>query len=383
MNKKILSVVVPTKNRYTYLISFIKVCSTFNSDEFELVIQDNSDDNQEILTFLTNNNYAFIVYNHISSKLSMSENSDFGIKNSSGEYVCFMGDDDLLSPKLIDFVKYMKENNIESAVFNRASYNWPGVKSKFHKFPSLVIPNHSSKIKKLSVKREYGKLLKKGATSLLNMPQLYHGVIRRDALNKVYETCGTFFPGPSPDLAVSVALAFFVKNHVFADAPLISSGVSPKSSAGLGSNHMHKGKLSEVSFMPKNIEEIWDERIPKIWTGPTIYAESLFETLKALDKEKEIRYFNFSYFFAFFEMFNSDYKEMSKRYRKALKISSLSVFVCSVGVFLLRAKEFIKNIFRIKFKIGVKMFDNVPNTFEAEQIIDDNTKVINFKKTHI
>ena len=45
----LLSIVVPTKNRYYYLKSLIKLVQSFNSNEIELVVQDNTENNSEIL----------------------------------------------------------------------------------------------------------------------------------------------------------------------------------------------------------------------------------------------------------------------------------------------------------------------------------------------
>ena len=136
---KLLSIVVPTKNRANCLISFAKLVGEMNDPRVEMVIQDNSDDNSEILGFLESNKYENIVYNHTPGYLSVVENCDLAVKNSTGEYVCFMGDDDLISNRLPDFVEYMKAFGYESAVFKPSQYYWPNVKFKAHKFPNLII----------------------------------------------------------------------------------------------------------------------------------------------------------------------------------------------------------------------------------------------------
>ena len=110
----------------------------------------------------------------------------------------------------------------------------------------------------------------------------------RNVLDKVYEVTGTYFPGPSPDMANSVALAQFVKKHVYCDLPVISSGTSPKSTAGLGAKHKHKGNLKEIDFLPSDIEDRWEENVPMVWTGPTIYAQSALEALRKLNKSEYI-----------------------------------------------------------------------------------------------
>lgn len=84
----IVSVVVPTRNRYQYLKHLIQMIDGFKLAELELVVQDNSDDNREILNFLKNINADNIKYFYISQPLTMSQNGELAINNATGEYVC-------------------------------------------------------------------------------------------------------------------------------------------------------------------------------------------------------------------------------------------------------------------------------------------------------
>ena len=52
MQPLLLSIVIPTKNRYDYLCILIKSLLKNQSDEFEIIIQDNSDDNTLFIEFL-------------------------------------------------------------------------------------------------------------------------------------------------------------------------------------------------------------------------------------------------------------------------------------------------------------------------------------------
>ena len=106
----LLSIVVPTKDRYYYLKYLIELISSFNTSDIELVIQDNTYDNQEILNYLNEYLNPHVKYYHIKEHLSQSENSDKAILNSSGEYVCFIGDDDAVTRHIVDCVKWMKSN---------------------------------------------------------------------------------------------------------------------------------------------------------------------------------------------------------------------------------------------------------------------------------
>lgn len=52
MTNPLLSIVVPTKNRYMYLEEMIRMFVSFQLENTELVVQDNSDDNARFLDFI-------------------------------------------------------------------------------------------------------------------------------------------------------------------------------------------------------------------------------------------------------------------------------------------------------------------------------------------
>lgn len=368
----LLSIVVPTKNRTTFLKSFIELVYSFKNEDIELVIQDNSDNNEDILAFLKDPKYYDIIYNYDNRSMPVITNSELAIMHARGKYVCFMGDDDLLSGKLYDFVKWMDKHGYESAVFNHASYSWPGVTHKAHKFPSLRIPTFKGNVKELCVDKEFKRLLRTGAVALGNMPQLYQAVVLRTRLDDVYQKTGTYFPGPSPDMAISAALGKVVTKHVFCDLPLVSSGASPKSAAGMGAKHKHKGNLKDISFLPNDTAEVWEKKLPKIWTGPTIYAESCLKALRAMGADADVAKFNYSYFYAYFYVFCKEYAELLKPFLKDFTVySPLKYLISSVGIFACRCYRFLKNILISHFGMFGTYKDDVPTSFDAQMQIDD------------
>ncbi len=371
MKRPLLSIIVPTKDRYLYLTKITELILSFENDDIELVIEDNSTDNAPFLEWLSSVESSHIVYHYEPHPMPVIDNSCHAIMHSKGKYICFMGDDDLLSPYLYDFALYMEKKKIEAAVFNKAFYSWPGVKFKAHNFPNLVIPNFHGGIFSLDHKNELNKGLERGFVDLGKLPQLYHGIVLRDCLEKVYSATGTYFPGPSPDMAVAIPLAYFISNYVFCDVPLVSSGKSPKSAAGLGAKHNHKGKLKEISFLPADIEEKWDIRLPRIWTGPTIYAQSAFEAIKSLGKPEEIARFNFSYFYAFFYVFCKEYRDLLKQTMERNSCYSTPRFYAYVfRITLKRIHIFLLNKAKILFHYSVRMYKNISDTVEAQKIID-------------
>ena len=331
--------------------------------------------NEQVKHYLEQNINENIVYNYHPENLTVVENSDFAVKNSCGKYVCFLGDDDLFSPYVYEYVKAMDKYGIESSIFNVAKYYWPGISFVTHNFANLIIYGSKGKISKIDVKKEQRKLLKTGGYNLFNMPKLYHGIVRRDLLEKVYDEANTYFPGPSPDMANSIALSKFVTSHVYCDIPVISSGTSPKSTAGLGAEHKHVGDLVGKSFLPSDIEERWNNNIPKVWTGPTIYAQSFIEAVNKMNMKPFLDKYNYNYMYAAFVSFNPTYRKyFHDNVDSFPSFSRLKFNVALMQIFIFRARNFIKNWFITKLGKGAISYDGIKNTYEAELYIDDVIK---------
>ena len=94
MDKPLLSIVVPTKDRYKYLRYLIEYVIELNNPQIEFVIQDNTANNKEIIEFLSDKLSENIKYFYTKESIPIGENSDKAVLNSTGKYVCYIGDDD-------------------------------------------------------------------------------------------------------------------------------------------------------------------------------------------------------------------------------------------------------------------------------------------------
>lgn len=309
---KLLSVVVPTKNRYKYLKYLIELIASFKSDEIELVIQDNSDDNTEFVSYIESLNYDFIRYNYIKRQIPMSINSDKAILNSTGEYVCFLGDDDGLTKYTLDCVKWMKENGIEAVKSAEVGYYWPDISSGTEKAQSSVIKYNTftSKTHRLSPYKELLKVLKRGIPDRGDMPLVYHSLVKRESLNKVFEKAGTFFPGNSPDISNAVALSLTIKTFVKIDFPLAFSGCSVFHGGGVHTTGK-KGlpKITEIPWFRPNAENNWDKKVPKIALDALIWADSAISALKQMDATDLYEKINFNVMYSNLVLKSPNYRK--------------------------------------------------------------------------
>lgn len=313
MSKPLLSIVVPTKDRYQYLKVLISLIDSFKSDEIELVIQDNSEDNKDFLLFLSEGDYSFINYNYTKGQIPMSTNSDKAILNSNGEYICFIGDDDGVTIDIIECVKYMKANNIDAVRSIPASYYWPEVGSgRFVEMGSRVVyDNPMSTIKEIKSADALDYLLSIGFIDRGQLPLVYHGIVSRSALDKVFRVGGTFFPGSSPDISSGVALSFVVDKVYMYNKIVTFSGASKFHGGGVYTSGKKHPELTDIKWLLPGAIENWDLRLPKIGEGQPIWCDSSIKALVYMKQEGLIEKINFENLYIHFALSNKDLLWMS------------------------------------------------------------------------
>jgi len=300
-NPPILSVVIPTRNRQKYAISaIISILSSISASDFELVVQDNSD-SRDLEDYIRNKvKDSRLQYNYTSTPLSFIDNFDAGVRLASGKYLCFIGDDDGVNPEIIEAARWADRNNIDVlkptiSVF----YLWPELEAPstlFTKIPSngfLTIRPFSGKITKVNPEKEIRKVVRNGGKYLeTDIPKLYHGIVKREVLNKVYEKIGTFFGGLSPDVFAAIAVASFAKNVVSIDYPLTISGTCKLSGAGASMRGEHVGHLEDAPHFKYRGAYKWAEIIPRFYSVETIWAETTVTALKVLGRDDLLQDFN-------------------------------------------------------------------------------------------
>ena len=356
MKIPLLSLVIPTKNRYETLIPLIESMLEINSNELEIVVQDNSSDNSLFCShFDLEIRDKKILYNYTNETLSAIENCDKAVKLATGKFICFIGDDDGVSKKIIACCEWMNRDGIESVIFERAIYTWPNVEH-FFKINNtmngkLIIPKFKGTVVKIDVQKEIIKVAKSGAQRMFNSPRLYHGIIQKDCLDKMYKDLLTYFPGSVPDMSNLVGLTSYVDSHYFVDLPLIITGQSSKSMSGKNSNRKHQGEIISEISLPSNTSGKWNKKIPFYWSGPTIWAQAALEAANTTNQKQFINNFNYPIVYAYCFAFSS-----SNYYPRIIKIIfsqytlfksmfiTIKVFISFIKISVLRMQIIISKI---------------------------------------
>ena len=65
--------------------------------------------------------------------------------------------------------------------------------------------------------------------------------------------------------------------------------------------------IEEVPFLPVGAKENWEESLPKIWSGETVWPESAIKALRYMKQEALIETIDFEYAIANFMFFHPSY----------------------------------------------------------------------------
>lgn len=292
-----LSIIIPTKDRYVYLLPLIKLIDSYKLKECEIVIEDNSSDNSEISEFLSSHTFTTpIVYNHTPVQIAICDNIDNAINHSSGKYVCIIGDDDAVTPLILECLDFMDENGADS--FRQAeeiTYKWPSYADDKNVFcgGTLVYGALDDSYETVDTVGEVVKVIGNGIMSLGKMPCVYQGIVRRATLDRLNNIGGTYFPGPSPDMANAMALSFVVDKHIVGNMPVIVSGGSEYQGGRSKKIKSWVQPLENIPFISEEAKKKWDKRVPYFWCGHTVWPESGIKGLAYVDQESLLRHMDF------------------------------------------------------------------------------------------
>jgi glycosyltransferase involved in cell wall biosynthesis len=304
MNNQItplLSIVIATKNRVPYCINAIETILALDQNNFELVVQDNTD-NLELKEYIESHiSDMRLVYNYTPPPFSSIANFNAALELATGEYVCMIGDDDGINPEIFEATLWAKNNNVDSLVGGiPAQYLWSGTgvsDTLFTKISggSLSIASFTGKAFIPKIEESLLDLMKNGCTNYLDfsLPKFYHGIVRRECMEMIKNKTGAYIKGLSPDIYSAISLACVVNKLVTIDYPLTIPGASVTSSSITeGQIKKHSKKLEDAPHFRDRGSYTWSTEVPRIYCAQTIWADSGFAALREIGRLDLIKHFN-------------------------------------------------------------------------------------------
>lgn len=225
------SIVIPTRNNPETLKYTLKTCINQEFDDYEIVVSDNSSDNRtkELINYI---NCSKIKYISPDKELAMTENFNFAVENSTGDYVIVLGSDDgLLFHALSKIDIALRELNVDLLRWELAAYGWPDVK-----IPTsvniLTIPCAVQKfnINYMMVENIIEKVLN-FELRYSSLPMLYiNSVVSRKLINELKEKTGKIYDSVSPDVYSGFAFAYLTGDrYASLTVPMSIGGMSGRS----------------------------------------------------------------------------------------------------------------------------------------------------------
>lgn len=291
----LLSIAIPTRNREEYALSSVASILAINSNDLEVVVQDNSDasDLEDSLRKYTSD--LRLRYAHCPTPLSFVGNFNAALELCRGQYVCLIGDDDGVNPEIIEAARWARERGVDALTPSLpASYLWPhsGVGSTlFTRIPqgtgSLAIRTFSGRVIDVVPGVELLKVVRNGGQGFLltRIPRLYHGIVSKTCLEKIRLRTGSYFGGLSPDIFAAVGVANFAVTAKFVDYPLTLPGACRLSGSIQSLVGGHTGRFEDAPHLRFRGAYQWSSLVPRYYSVPTIWADSTLAALKSLGRE--------------------------------------------------------------------------------------------------
>jgi len=219
---------------------------------------------------------------HVYEPLCQVDNSDQSISLSTGKYLCFIGDDDIVLPNIMQYVEYAINNNIDNlSQGHPIPYFWPS-----DKCPTgiLYFTPSDGNVRYVSSQNQcINAYIRNGCCENPKdymLPILYHGITRRQCIKDVRKETGHYVGGTSPDAYTSVTLAKYVKKQAITNDNYSIFGACPQSATALNLVGGHCGTLDDAPHLKNRGVYEWDHLIPKYYSVQTVWAESAITALR-------------------------------------------------------------------------------------------------------
>ena len=224
-----ISVVIPTKYAGQSIYATIDTVLSQSYHNYELIISDASY-SSELSKVITNKNNSRIRYVNPRRNLSFSDDWNFALEASTGEYVTFIGDDDALLPTALEFfVTALFKTKISAFVWNKINYNWPN-----HLLPDQrnIMVGESSPILYTVSAAKALRLASKFRLGYAKLPCIYNSIVSRQTIENIRKLSpgNSFFCGVVPDVYSSIAIAASIEKYIYAMFPLSVNGAAKHSS---------------------------------------------------------------------------------------------------------------------------------------------------------
>jgi len=282
-----ISIIIPTRERAEYMRYSLQTALEIQDANIDIVVCNNAscDDSEAVVKSFSD---PRIHYVNTGARISMRENFNHALKQSSGEYVIFFGDDDGIVPSQFKYLRYLLEaHRPDGLSWNRATYGWPvegyGRKTggvRFYRHSAYGIPFfYDPKNKNLNA------LMDCQLSHLMPVtPNIYHGCVSRAYLNKIAPKGDDYFDSAIPDVNFEYRAIMLGGNFLHADHPFSINGYSPASTGGAHNKNKSEspGAKAGHAFIAENKADPLKDVMDHALTVPLVFFSTLETVIKRM-----------------------------------------------------------------------------------------------------
>jgi hypothetical protein len=283
----ILSIIVPTHERAKYAVPTIRSLLESTPDDVEVVVTDTSAN--DVITSALQHDAGWTRVRMVrpGRPLSVVDNFNEGLRQSTGDYLLFLGDDDFVTPAVADLVRWAVRQSVDAIQLTfPALYYWPDfLHKRRHDFyaGTVQLEPFTGRIESHDAKAALQDAAANLGGGVGQMPRAYAGIVSRALVDRIVARYGALFGGVSPDIYSAALIAQECRHCVRVDYPLIVPGSSGASTAGQSAQGRHVGGLRDNPHIGAFKNLVWDPLVPEFYSVPTVWSFSL---LKALEQVK-------------------------------------------------------------------------------------------------
>ncbi|WP_082016502.1 glycosyltransferase family 2 protein [Cupriavidus sp. IDO] len=308
--RPLVSVIIPTHGRPECAVSTIRAVLAA-SEELEVVVSDTSTEDR-ISPHFGGQGIPRLKLLRPGEPLSVVDNFNYALSHASGEYLAFIGDDDLVSPQIAEIAHWGVANNVDAFSFSFPMlYYWPTFASTTRwkaEGSTLVVSDFDGRVTPFDAKEELSTALRNMGAGVLGMPRAYAGMISRQLVKRIIETHGALFGGVSPDIYSAALISIESRKSYRVNFPIVVPGACAGSTSGKSARGRHVGGLRDNAHIGAFKNLVWDSRVPEYYSVPTVWGYSLLKGIE--DKPQWLGKADFSMLYLRCLISDPQYKDM-------------------------------------------------------------------------
>jgi glycosyltransferase involved in cell wall biosynthesis len=295
--RPLVSVIIPTHDRPECAIASIRAVLAA-SPLIEVVVSDTSEVDAISPAFAEEPSSRLRLLRP-GRPMSVVENFNFGLAAARGEFLVFIGDDDLVSPDIVLVAQWASREAVDAVSFTfPVLYYWPNFISTTRwkaNGATLAVGAYSGRVRELDTQLELAKALRHMGAGVLEMPRAYAGMVSRDLVSRIVERHGALFGGVSPDIYSAALISIEARRAFRLDFPVVIPGASGGSTSGHSARGRHVGGLRDNAHIGAFKNLVWDQRVPEYYSVPTVWGFSLLKAIE--DKSEWLRQADFGHLY--------------------------------------------------------------------------------------